>query len=130
DRLGREHVVAQAIRVGVADLDLLLLLEVVALDAGDAVDHLVEARLVERGAGGDRDAAALADGQLGERLAAHVLEPVPPPLPPPPPSGAGGRGGTASPAATRFGLTSTRPDGLSPSSTRPSRTMSRIFCGS
>ena len=64
DRLGREDVVAQAPFVRVRDLDLLLLLEVVALDAADAMDHRLEARLLERGARGDGDAAALADGEL------------------------------------------------------------------
>ena len=69
DGLGDEDVVAQALVVGVADLDLRLLFEAVALHAPGAPDDRVEPAVLEGVAGRDGDAAALADGELGHRVA-------------------------------------------------------------
>src|SRR5690606_31561772 len=71
DRLGREHVVAEPVGMRQRDLDLLLFLEVVLLDL-DFLQHVVPARLAERDAARDGDAAALADGELGDRSALAI----------------------------------------------------------
>src|SRR5437667_8418894 len=55
------------------DLDLLLLLEAVALDV-DLLQHRVPSALAERDAGRHGDAAALAGGELGHRRAADILQ--------------------------------------------------------
>ena len=73
-RLGSEDVVPQAPRVRQRDLDLSALLEAVLLHTRDAPDHVLEPGLRERRACGDRDPAALADGELRHGGAADVLE--------------------------------------------------------
>ncbi len=74
DRLRHEDVVAQPVLVGVPDLDLRLFLEAVSLHATGASDDAVEPAVLERVPGGDGDAAPLADGELGHRVAADVLQ--------------------------------------------------------
>ena len=118
DRLGREEVVAQPARVRERDLDLLLLLEVVVLDA---------------------DVARASSSQPDSRNATRVGTVMPQRSPtassviaspptscsarstPSPNSGRVYAYGNSGPAATRFGLTSVRPNGRRPSSSRPSR---------
>ena len=73
DRLGREQVVAQALRMRDRDLDLLLFLEAVALDV-DLLQHRVPARFAHRHARRHGDAAALSSRELRHRRAADIAQ--------------------------------------------------------
>ncbi len=74
DRLGREHVVAQALLVGVANLDLGDFFEEVAFDALHAGQHFVEPAGLEGRARRHGDAASLTDRELRHRVAAGVFQ--------------------------------------------------------
>ena len=73
-RLRHEHVVAQALLVGVPNLHLRDLFEEVALHSFEPLQHHVEAGPLEGRARGDGDSAALADRELRHHALVHVLQ--------------------------------------------------------